>query len=32
MHELKPARIVSHRFDMGEWKPEQEATGGVHVL
>ena len=33
MRELKPGtRIVSHRFDMGEWKPEQEAiVGGVHV-
>ncbi|MBS1215784.1 MAG: SAM-dependent methyltransferase [Proteobacteria bacterium] len=25
--ELKPgARIVSHQFDMGDWKPEREAT------
>ena len=34
MRELKPGtRIVSHRFDMGEWKPEQEAiVGSVHVF
>ena len=25
MKELKPGtRIVSHAFDMGDWKPEQE--------
>ena len=31
--ELKPGtRIVSHRFDMGDWKPEQERTvGDIHV-
>jgi hypothetical protein len=34
MRELKPGtRIVSHRFDMGGWKPEQELTvRGVHVF
>ena len=33
MRELKPgARVVSHRFDMGGWKPEQEVTvRGAHV-
>lgn len=33
MRELKPGtRVVSHRFDMGDWKPEQELTvRGVHV-
>ena len=33
MRELKPGtRIVSHRFDMGAWKPEQELiVRGVHV-
>ena len=31
---LKPgARIVSHRFDMGDWKPEQERiVRGSHVM
>ena len=34
MRELKPGtRIVSHRFDMGSWKPEQELmVRGVHVF
>ncbi len=33
MRELKPGtRVVSHRFDMGDWKPERELTvRGVHV-
>ncbi len=33
MRELKPGtRVVSHRFDMGDWKPEQELTvRGAHV-
>jgi SAM-dependent methyltransferase len=29
LQELKPGtRIVSHTFDMGDWKPEKEATVG----
>ena len=34
MRELKPGtRIVSHRFDMGSWKPEQELiVRGVRVF
>ena len=33
MRELQPGtRVVSHRFDMGDWKPERELTvRGVHV-
>ena len=33
MRELKPGtRVVSHRFDMGGWKPEQDVTvRGAHV-
>ena len=33
MRELKPGtRVVSHRFDMGDWKPEREVTvRGAHV-
>ena len=33
MRELKPGtRVVSHRFDMGDWKPEQDVTvRGAHV-
>jgi precorrin-6B methylase 2 len=33
MSELKPGtRIVSHAFDMGDWKPEQESdVNGRHV-
>ena len=32
--QLKPgARIVSHRFDMGDWKPEADVRlEGTHVL
>jgi 16S rRNA A1518/A1519 N6-dimethyltransferase RsmA/KsgA/DIM1 with predicted DNA glycosylase/AP lyase activity len=32
--DLKPGtRIVSHRFDMGDWKPEQErVVRGIHVM
>ena len=34
MRELKPGtRIVSHRFDMGAWRPEQELiVRGVHLF
>lgn len=34
LRELRPgSRIVSHRFDMGDWMPEREATiGGRHVM
>ena len=33
MDELKPGtRIVSHAFDMGDWKPEKESdVNGRHV-
>ena len=33
LHDLKPGtRVVSHAFDMGDWKPEQTATvGGTTV-
>jgi len=33
LRELKPgARIVSHGFNMGDWKPDQEkVAGGDHV-
>jgi SAM-dependent methyltransferase len=32
--DLRPGtRIVSHRFDMGDWKPEQERqVGDIHVF
>ena len=32
--ELKPGtRIVSHRFDMGDWKPDEErVVGTVHIF
>ena len=32
--ELKPGtRIVSHRFDMGDWKPDQErVVGSIHIF
>ena len=32
--ELRPGtRVVSHRFDMGDWKPERERlVGNVHVF
>ena len=29
MHDLKPgARVVSHRYDMGDWRPDQERSIG----
>ena len=32
--ELRPgSRIVSHRFDMGDWKPDEErVVGNIHVF
>jgi hypothetical protein len=31
--ELRPgARIVSHRFDMGDWRPQREITAQGHPL
>jgi SAM-dependent methyltransferase len=31
--ELKPgARIVSHRFDLGDWRPERSAQSGGHPI
>lgn len=34
LRELRPGtRLVSHRFDMGDWKPERDVTvDGKHVL
>jgi SAM-dependent methyltransferase len=33
LSELKPGtRIVSHNYDMGDWKPEQTVTVGSHTV
>jgi SAM-dependent methyltransferase len=33
LEELKPGtRVVSHNYDMGEWKPERKASVGTHTV
>jgi SAM-dependent methyltransferase len=33
LEELKPGtRVVSHNYDMGDWKPERKASVGTHTV
>jgi SAM-dependent methyltransferase len=33
LHDLKPgARVVSHSFDMGDWKPDKQVEVGATIL